>query len=124
MLLNVELFAVFRTTSWMEGDNGGLSSRGFVSFSKRIICIMELLARSCMHTHAHAGRICKWRFLKESLRVILVNCINCVLKLCYSISCHNCSHESIFCIMNSNRVNYQLSIPFVPSERWQGQLPG
>ncbi|XP_030941760.1 2-oxoglutarate-Fe(II) type oxidoreductase hxnY-like [Quercus lobata] len=28
---------------------------------------MELLARSCMHTHAHAVRICNWQFLKESL---------------------------------------------------------
>ena len=76
MLLNVELVAVFRTTSWMERDNGEVSSRGFVSFSKRTVCIMELLARSCMHTHAHAGRICNWQFLKESLHVILVNCIN------------------------------------------------
>jgi hypothetical protein len=34
----------------MEGDDGEVSSRGFVSFSKHIVCMMELLAISYVQT--------------------------------------------------------------------------
>ena len=54
----LNLLLSFRTTAWMEGDNGEVSSRGFVSFGNCIVCIVELLTSSYMHTHAHADRIC------------------------------------------------------------------